>query len=116
MKFKETNEYLKDIVAQVDVPLLEKLSITFFHQVVFDTRQLAQFIGRAPKLEGRNGARVVFSEHTVRVTFLLTSQALTGEEGINVGVFFCAGTAFVCNQVCNSALRTVIPAGISFPR
>lgn len=86
MTFKGINEYLEDIVAQIDAPLLDALFITFFHQLTFDTRQLAQFIGRAPKLEGRNEARVVFSEHTVRATFLLPSQVHTGEEEIELGV------------------------------
>jgi hypothetical protein len=84
--FNGINEYLEDTVAQIDAPLLDELSITFFHQLALDTRQLAQFIGRAPKLEGRNEARVVFSELSVRVIFLLPSQALTDEEGIKLEV------------------------------
>jgi hypothetical protein len=80
MMFKGVNEYLEDIVAQIDAPLLDELSIIFFHQLPFYTRQLAQFIGRAPKLGGRNEAHVVFSEHAVRVTLLLPSQPLSGEE------------------------------------
>jgi hypothetical protein len=83
MTFKGINEYLEDIVAQIDTPLLEALSITFFHQLAFDTRQLAQFIGRAPEPGGYDEAHVVFSEHTVRVTFL---SELTGEEEIDLGV------------------------------
>ena len=82
MTFGGVNEYLEDIVAQVDAPLLDTLSITFFHQLAFETLQLAQFIGRAPKLEGHNDARVVFSEKTVRVAFLLP----TGEEEIKLAV------------------------------
>jgi hypothetical protein len=88
MTFKGVNEYLEDIVAQIDAPLLDALSITFFHQLAFGTRQLAQFIGRAPKLEGHNEARVVFSEFTFRVTFLLPgpSQRFTEKEEIELGV------------------------------
>ncbi len=86
MEFKGINEYLEDVVAQIDTPLLDRLYITFFHQLAYDTRQLAQFIGRSPKLGGRDEARVVFSEDTVRVTFLLPSQALEGEKEINLGV------------------------------
>jgi hypothetical protein len=86
MAFKGTNEYVEDIVAQIDAPLLDTLSITFFHQLTFDTRQLAQFIGRAPKLEGHNDARVVFSEHTVWATFLLPLHVHTGEEAVRLGV------------------------------
>ena len=84
--FEGVNEYLEDIVAQIDAPLLGELSITFFHQLTFDTRQLFLFIGRAPKLGGRNEARVVFSENTVRVTHLLPSQPFSGEEEIKLGV------------------------------
>jgi hypothetical protein len=86
MTFKGINEYLEDIVAQIDAPLLDTLSITFFHQLALNTRQLAQFIGRAPKLEGHNDARVVFSDRTVQVTFLLPSRVPTGEEEIKLGV------------------------------
>jgi len=86
MTFKGINQYLEDIVAQIDAPLLEALSITFFHQLTFDTRQLVQFIGRAPEPWGYSEARVVFSEHTVRVTFLLPLQVITGEEVIDLGV------------------------------
>jgi hypothetical protein len=85
MVFKGVNEYLEDIVAQIDAPLLDALSITFFHQLAFNTRQLAQFIGRAPKLEGYTEARVVFSQLTVRVTFLLPSQGdIGGEESADI--------------------------------
>jgi hypothetical protein len=77
--FKGVNEYLEDIVAQIDAPLVNALSITFFHQLSFDTRQLARFIGRAPKLEGYNEAHVVFNQLTVRVTFLLPSQGDPGD-------------------------------------
>lgn len=87
MAFKGINEYLEDIVAQIDVPLLDKLTITYFHQLTLDTRQLSQFIGRAPKLEGHNDARVVFSEFNAWVTFLLPTQVEpTGEEEIKLGV------------------------------
>jgi hypothetical protein len=86
MAFKGINEYLEDVVAQIDSPLLDTLSITF-HQLAPNTRQLAQFIGRAPKVEGHNDARVVFGEHTAWVTFYLPSQVEpTGEEEIKLGV------------------------------
>ena len=78
--FKGINDYLEDIVAQIDAPLLDRLSIIFFHQLTFDTRQLAQLISRAPKLKGHNESRVVFSECAVRVTLLLPSQAPPEEE------------------------------------
>ncbi len=88
LTFQGVSEYLEDIVAQIFAPKLETLSITFFHQLMFDTPQLAQFISRTPRLKGHDEARVVFTERTVRVTYTLPSRILIGEsEGeIKLGI------------------------------
>jgi hypothetical protein len=39
--------------------LLHKLVITFFHQLIFDTPQLSQFIGRTPKFKAHLEAHVI---------------------------------------------------------
>jgi hypothetical protein len=52
---------LEDVVARIDTPLLGSLNITFFHQLIFDTPQLAQFISRAPSFKVRDEAHVHFS-------------------------------------------------------
>ena len=67
--FKGVSEYLEDLVARIDAPLLEKLNITFFHQLLFDTPQLALFINRIPKFQIRDKARVVFSDWDVWFIF-----------------------------------------------
>ena len=67
-EFKGFCEYLEDLVARVDTPLLDDLNITFFHQFIFDTPQLAQFIDRAPKFEAPDEAYVKFSDRDVSVT------------------------------------------------
>jgi hypothetical protein len=41
---------------------------TTFHQLIFDTQQLTQFIGRTPKFKARDEAPVVFSDRVVWVT------------------------------------------------
>jgi hypothetical protein len=56
-------------VAQIDTPQLGKLVITFFHQLIFDTPRLTQFIGRTPRLKGFDEAHVFFSDRVVSVTF-----------------------------------------------
>jgi hypothetical protein len=66
--FKGSSEYLEDLVARIDTPLLGCLQIKFFHQLIFDTPQLTQFISRTPNLETQGEARVVFSGHKVGVT------------------------------------------------
>ena len=74
--FKGVCEYLEDLVARIDAPLLDKLEITFFHQLIFDTPELAQFIYRAPKLKAQNGARLYFTTLDVRVTFPHTNSQI----------------------------------------
>ena len=52
--FGGSSEYLEDLVARINVPLLDKLSILFFHQLIFDTPLLTQFIGRISKFNTPN--------------------------------------------------------------
>jgi len=66
--FHGVSEYLEDLVARIDIPLLDSLDITFFHQVIFHTPQLAQFISRTPKLKARDEACVDFYSRTAAVT------------------------------------------------
>ena len=66
--FKGVGNYLEDLVAQIDAPLLDKFSITFFHQLIYDTPQLTQFISRTPKFKARDEARVVFHDWNVSIT------------------------------------------------
>jgi hypothetical protein len=59
--FVGISEYLEDLVARIDSPLLDSLQIKFFHQLIFDTPQLTRFISRTPELQARNEARIVIS-------------------------------------------------------
>jgi hypothetical protein len=70
--FKGVSEYLEDLMARIDAPLLDKLKITFFNQLIFDTPELAQFIDRTPNFKTHHEARVEFSHSSVRVTFRQT--------------------------------------------
>jgi F-box-like len=67
-EFHGVSEYLEDLVARIDAPLLDLLNITFFHQIIFHTPQLAQFISRTPQLKAGDEARVVFYSMTALVT------------------------------------------------
>jgi hypothetical protein len=49
--FKGVSEYLEDLVARIDAPLLDRLYIMFFHQLIFDTPQLAQFVARTSNIQ-----------------------------------------------------------------
>jgi hypothetical protein len=61
--FTGVSEYLEDLVARIDAPLLTYMSITFFYQLILHTPQLTKFISRTPtlKLNSETQARVLFS-------------------------------------------------------
>ena len=84
--FKGVSVYLEDLVARFDAPLLDNLQITFFHQLIFDTPQLVQFISRTPNLKAPVEARVIFSSGFVQVT--LTRPGETSPRGLGLG-FTC---------------------------
>jgi hypothetical protein len=69
LRFNVDGEYLEDLLARIDAPLLDKLETNFFYQLVFDSPQLIQFISRTPKFKTNNEAHVDFSYSDVTVTF-----------------------------------------------
>jgi hypothetical protein len=73
--FKGVSEYLEDLVARIESPLLDYLEISLFHQLIFDTPQVTQFISRTPTLEVYDQARVEFSDLHVRIIFPKTSSS-----------------------------------------
>ena len=68
LQFIGVSEYLEDLVARIDAPLLDKSDIIFFHQLIFDTPQLAQFISRTPKFKASDEVHVIFHDGSVWVT------------------------------------------------
>ena len=70
--FKGVSEYLDDIVARIDVPQIDQLSITLFNQILFDTPQFIQFISRTPRFKAFKTTRLFFGHDGARVE--LSSQ------------------------------------------
>jgi hypothetical protein len=68
ISFKGVYEYLEDLVARIDAPLVS-LSITFFNDIVFNTPQFVQFIGRTPMLKPLEVASVVFWDDAACINF-----------------------------------------------
>ena len=82
--FRGTSEYLEDLVAQIDAPLLDGFFICFFHQLIFDTPQLAQFIGRTPTLKLHSQSQVLcFSDWGASVIF---PRAGTSDKALQLGI------------------------------
>jgi hypothetical protein len=67
-RFQGVSEYLEDLVVRIDTPLLNSLDIWLFHQLIFDTPQLAQFLARTPIIQPPIEARIVFSDFYVEVS------------------------------------------------
>jgi hypothetical protein len=79
LSFEGAIDYLEDLVAQIDAPLLHNLDVTFFNQLIFDTPRLTQFISRTPKLKAYDTARVFFSDSDAWVILSQKSTALHRE-------------------------------------
>ena len=60
------HQYFEDLVAQIDVPLLDELYISLSTS---HTPKLAPFIGRIPKSKAPNEAHVLFSKEDVVIRF-----------------------------------------------
>ena len=69
------SEYLEDLVARIDAPLLDFLMTTFFHQLIFDTPQLTQFISRhIPQFKTFDEAHLDFFDCFGKPSVALFSQ------------------------------------------
>jgi hypothetical protein len=67
-EFEGASKYLEVLVSRIDAPLLDNLEITFFHQLIFDTPQLAQFVARTPNIQPHVKAIIDFTHWYVQVT------------------------------------------------
>jgi hypothetical protein len=67
--YEGTNEYLEDLVARFDAPVLDIISISFFYQLRLDTPQLDLFISRSPMFQPFNEVRLEFSYYQVEIRF-----------------------------------------------
>jgi hypothetical protein len=66
--FQGVSDYLEDLVAQIDAPLLSRAKFRFFNQLTFDSPQLSQFIDRAEALKSLRRADVQLLSDVVKVT------------------------------------------------
>ena len=85
-EFKGASEYLEDFVARIDAPLLNSISITFFHQVVFDLPRLAQFMGRISgitRFQELKEAHLLFAHGDACVNILPPATRTTDESSMS---------------------------------
>ena len=110
LRFKGVSEYLDDLVACIDAPLLFHLSITFFNDTVFDAPQLVQFVSRTPALTKLEKAGVSFGDGTARVN--LSSQASNyGELNVKIPCRELDWQVSCLEQICTLCLPPISTLG-----
>ncbi len=81
--FRGVSKVLEHLVARLNTPLLNTLSVTVFDEVLFDTPQLARFISHLPRFSANAEAEVLFTDGGVAIK--LTSWTI-GEGWSNVTI------------------------------
>ena len=93
-------------MACIDAPLLNRLEITFFNDIVFDTPQLVRFITHTPKSRALEKAFITIQDRAARVEF--SSQ--TSRDGAFYVEILCRGLDWQVSsleQVCTSCLPSL---------
>ncbi|KAI0302770.1 hypothetical protein BC826DRAFT_1101614 [Russula brevipes] len=67
LTFQGMTDYLDDFLPLIDTPVLNKFSMSFFMDHVFDVPHLMQFIGRAKGLKPYKAARVAFTTLSIQL-------------------------------------------------
>ncbi|KAH9176356.1 hypothetical protein EDB89DRAFT_1940648 [Lactarius sanguifluus] len=70
LKFWGVSEYLEDIVARIDTPLLELIDLRFFNRLIFEIPHLSHFVRRTSQLGSPTQAKIYSSGSTVSVTLI----------------------------------------------
>jgi hypothetical protein len=91
---------LEDLVAWIDAPLLDSLVIEFFHQLVFSTPQLAQFVARTPNIQPSVEAHITFFDRYVKVT---SPRTLPGKFVLEISCTQSDWQLSSLTQVCSSS-------------
>jgi hypothetical protein len=107
LSFQGVCEYLEDLMAQIDAPLLHTLEVNFFRQKIFDIPQLTQFITQ--KFKTHDEAHVNISESSASVKLPQASGGSLRLE--NIIVFPEPDPRLsTLKQVCSMFPQAIIPA------
>ena len=109
LRFKGASDYLEDILARIDAPLLSKLGITLFYQLIFDTPQLTHFINRTPKFMAHDEARVFFSDSGVWITI---PQSFDGRLHLGISCRQSDWQLSALAQICSSSFPWAVVSAV----
>jgi len=102
-KFKGVSEYLEDLVARINAPILGQLQIENFPQLIFHTPLLARFIGRTPNFMAPDEAHVIFSFYKAN---LILPQTY-GDLNLEISCQELDWQLSMLAQVCSSSLYLI---------
>ena len=110
-QFEGVTEYLEELVIRISTPRLEKMIITFFDEIYFNTPRLAQFINCTPTLRALDEAHVhVVVPDIASIGFQYrASEDIFEQLSINISCREADWQLSSIEQVCNSlhSLSTV---------
>ena len=108
LEFKGVTEYLEDLVARIDVPLLKYTNITFFNHLVFDMLQFPNLVHRTEKFTVTDQARICLQGNIISI--VLSPKVETVDFIWLRLVVSCRKLDWQLSalaQVCNSCLPTL---------
>jgi hypothetical protein len=109
--FKGVTEYLEDLVARIDVPLLQRTNITLFNQLVFDILEFPNLIYRTEKFTVIDQADVVLNSFVIVITLSPKAGSVNSmKHKLRVSCRKFDWQISALAQVCNSCL--VILSGL----
>ena len=108
LTFRGVGVYLDNLVAQINTPLLEQLSLTLFFELAFTLVNLAEFIHRTEGV-GCRVARVIFDKDSASIFTGHSKQWSTGKLSLRVNCESLDWQVDSATQVC-IALGNVLSA------
>ena len=109
LRFSGASKYLDDLVAGIDAPLLDKLGIMFFHELILDSPQLSRFIGRTPKFSVLDEAYLVFFDTQVLISL---SLPLDGDLYLGISCSQSDLQLSALAQVCRSSFSQALISAV----
>jgi len=107
--FRGVYEYLEDILAQIDAPLLDDLNIEFFMDLDFDVPQLHRFIGHVEGFKTFNYADMLIFNSSIRLHVYPNPESVDRRRQLELGIK-CRESDYQISslaQVCSSSLPVI---------
>jgi hypothetical protein len=107
LDFQGRCDYLEDLVAGINAPLLKAMYLSFVKRDPYDTPQLFKFISRTNQLQSPRRVDVVlYDDHTIKVKVYLRTELLS-ESALELEILHSDGDLSPLAQLCHSSLSSL---------